>query len=667
VSLDTNETCLSRSESENLKLSAKLTYPKLTYWIAALFVIGVIFRFLHLDVRPVHHDESLHAMYSKYIVDDQVYKYDPMLHGPLLYRVTSWIFSLFGLTTFALRSLNAGLGSLCVLSPLLFRRFLSDRAIIAASAFIAISPTLVYWSRFAHHDYLVIASYLLLAAGVLNLSRGGGIILACLSFALQYTIKANVFVFAALLAGYLIFEFIVSRSRKEGSLLGALRAHLRSNTAELFLGIAVSALVFCALYSSDFRNTEGILDGLYRKVFPYWLNQHHIQRLDGPFTFHLLVICLYELPLLLFSIVAVALTVRDFKPRFKVISGAISLLLLISAFFVPQEQFVSGFFKQHLKLAGWFDLWVSGSVALLAVLVPLHHRQRSEQGLAFFGYLALAMFWVYGFLGEKVPWLSIYPTITLFAYTVLRLDRALDMKNWLASELGAAKLLRITSGVVLMTLMICIGDALLRGDEDPLPYSAFLLTGWSIAGLMIFGALEFLGIQPRCRVGAFLAVLSGLVLVRSTIVTNYTAAGAPSELLSQVHTTEQMHRIFLSMRSELMDPLHPGEIEVLVSGASVWPATWYFIDQQGFHFTIPESEYPAMAYIVADEKTPNLPEEMESERVPLQSWWVPNYKNLKLRDLLGYFFTHQPWNQTGSLYVRFLRAGYGLTTESEPS
>ena len=53
----------------------------------------------------MHHDESLHALYSWYIASSDGffgsgYKHDPMMHGPLQIELTALIFRLFDMTIF---------------------------------------------------------------------------------------------------------------------------------------------------------------------------------------------------------------------------------------------------------------------------------------------------------------------------------------------------------------------------------------------------------------------------------------------------------------------------------------------------------------------------------------------------------------------------------------
>ncbi|MCO6432073.1 MAG: hypothetical protein J5J00_14535, partial [Deltaproteobacteria bacterium] len=150
----------SQGSEETLPLSKYFTSSE---WLAyaAVVLAGVLLRWLELDARPYHHDESQHAMFGKYFFDWpelQFYKYDPMMHAPLLYNLLRPVYTALGHTLWSARVPIALLGTAFLFVPLIFRRHFSPTALLALTAGLVLSPNLVYWSRFLIHDYLVIAS-----------------------------------------------------------------------------------------------------------------------------------------------------------------------------------------------------------------------------------------------------------------------------------------------------------------------------------------------------------------------------------------------------------------------------------------------------------------------------------------------------------------------------
>src|SRR5207237_41425 len=125
-------------------------------------------RWFELETRPFHHDESQHAMFGKYFYDFpeiQYYKYDPMMHAPLLYNFFRMVYTAFGNTLWASRAPIALIGTLFLLVPLIFRKYFTPTALLALTAALSFSSNMVYWSRFVIHDYFVISAMLLALYG----------------------------------------------------------------------------------------------------------------------------------------------------------------------------------------------------------------------------------------------------------------------------------------------------------------------------------------------------------------------------------------------------------------------------------------------------------------------------------------------------------------------
>ena len=131
---------------------------------AAIFAVAVGLRFLDLGTRALHHDESIHAQWSWSLLQGS-YRHSPIFHGPFYYHVQGLVFFLFGANDFTSRVSAALFGSAVVAMPLLIRRKLGPAGTIAAVAFIALSPTLVYYSRFFREDiYMVFFTMLMVVA-----------------------------------------------------------------------------------------------------------------------------------------------------------------------------------------------------------------------------------------------------------------------------------------------------------------------------------------------------------------------------------------------------------------------------------------------------------------------------------------------------------------------
>ena len=128
-------------------------------WYVALYVVVAVtaaaMRFWDLGVRAFHHDESLHAFYSWNLYVGEGYIHNPMMHGPFQMEATAGLFFLFGDSDYTARLLYAIAGTALVLMPLLFRSRLGDWGALFTSTMLALSPAMLYFSRFARNDILM--------------------------------------------------------------------------------------------------------------------------------------------------------------------------------------------------------------------------------------------------------------------------------------------------------------------------------------------------------------------------------------------------------------------------------------------------------------------------------------------------------------------------------
>jgi uncharacterized protein (TIGR03663 family) len=119
----------------------------------AVLLIAVALRFYDLPLVPFHHDEGVNGFFLTNLFRTGVYHYDPQnYHGPTLYFFTLAASYLFGLNDFAVRSVPALCGAACVAGILSLRRYLGNLGALAGALLAAISPGMVYISRYFIHE-----------------------------------------------------------------------------------------------------------------------------------------------------------------------------------------------------------------------------------------------------------------------------------------------------------------------------------------------------------------------------------------------------------------------------------------------------------------------------------------------------------------------------------
>ena len=250
-------------------------------WFAPglLLIVGLALalRLPQLDRRPMHNDEGVNAMRFRSLWINNAYRYDPNeFHGPTLeYSTipTAWIsgskdFNSFTESTF--RSVTVAFGVGLILLLFLLADGLGKAETLWAAVLTAISPAMVFYSRYYIHEMLLVFfTALTLAAGwrYIQSRSFGWCLLAGAGLGLMYATKET-FVFAvasmvAAVAGALAWSRWLDGQRIE------IKPHVKpAHVAAAFL---VALLVSLALFTSFFTNARGPLDSL-RTYLP-WLHR----------------------------------------------------------------------------------------------------------------------------------------------------------------------------------------------------------------------------------------------------------------------------------------------------------------------------------------------------------------------------------------------------------
>ncbi len=208
----------------------------LPFW--AVFLLGAMLRFWDLGAKPLHHDESQHAYFSLQLLHNlqhwgwcvglnnppagySCYAYDPRLHGPfqfhaiaLVYQISQWLGAPDnGVNTTTVRIMAALLGTVLIVLPYFLRDYLGKFGAWLACFLLAVSPGMVYFSRFAREDVYMACFTLLMVVAVGRYVRDRKmrwILLAVAGFALSYATSEATFltiaVFGSFMIGLIVWE-----------------------------------------------------------------------------------------------------------------------------------------------------------------------------------------------------------------------------------------------------------------------------------------------------------------------------------------------------------------------------------------------------------------------------------------------------------------------------
>ncbi|MEZ5428994.1 MAG: glycosyltransferase family 39 protein [Pyrinomonadaceae bacterium] len=134
----------------------------------AVGAVAVFLRFWQLGLKPLHHDEGVNGFFLTRLFREGIYQYDPAnYHGPDLYYLALAFSKSFGLNTLSVRSSVALFGVLTVVLVLFLRRYIGRTGALVAGLLIALSPGMVYISRYFIHEILFVFFSLGIVLGVL--------------------------------------------------------------------------------------------------------------------------------------------------------------------------------------------------------------------------------------------------------------------------------------------------------------------------------------------------------------------------------------------------------------------------------------------------------------------------------------------------------------------
>ena len=194
------------------------------FFLAALLA-AAIFRLAGLGLRPMHHDEANQALKFGALLEQGEYRYDKTdHHGPSLYYFSlpiAWISAentLAGLSEASLRTVTAvfGLGTLLLL--LLFVPFLERRAVAAAALCLAVSPVMIYFSRFYIQESLLVFFLTGFLAAVWRYLQRPGFcwaVAAGIFAGLMYTTKETAVIAYAAAGAALLLTILIPGKGKE--------------------------------------------------------------------------------------------------------------------------------------------------------------------------------------------------------------------------------------------------------------------------------------------------------------------------------------------------------------------------------------------------------------------------------------------------------------------
>jgi uncharacterized protein (TIGR03663 family) len=376
-----------------------------------ILILTIFLRFWTLDLKLLHHDEAIHSWFSFELLTKGTWIYDPSYHGPFLYYVTAGMFSLFGDSDLVARLLPALFGTLLI--PLVYCiyriGYINKNQTLLACLFLAVSPDMVYFSRFLRHDIFMLFFTLLLLVALLYYFERRQVrfaLVAAVAMAGALSCKEEMPVILLIFASFFIFAtwkgtFTLPVTWKRDLLLG------------LILIITIMSVLYTGfgahpetLAGQNFQITaEGVhfemnTTGWYKAV-DHWTDMHKQQRLGGPFYFYIPFYLLYELPIFILAFI-----------------GTLQFILKGVDFSLVFKRLKKVILTRKLSMTTG-DL---AETSLHQLQNPRYGYSKSDEFFRVCIYWMILTMAFYAYVGEKVPWLLIPQLLPMCFVAVYKLN-----------------------------------------------------------------------------------------------------------------------------------------------------------------------------------------------------------------------------------------------------
>ena len=376
-----------------------------------ILIITIFLRFWNLDLKLLHHDEAIHSWFSFELLTKGTWMYDPSYHGPFLYYVTAGMFSVFGDSDLVARLLPCLFGTLLIpLAYCIYRiGYINKNQTLLVCLFIAISPNMVYFSRFLRHDiFMLFFTFLFLVAILYYFERGQVrfALIAAIAMAGALSCKEEMPVILLIFASFFIFSiwrgtFTLPVSWKRDLVFG------------LILVIAIMSVLYTGfgahpetLAGQNFQITaQGVhfemnTTGWYTAV-EHWSSMHNQQRLGGPFYFYIPFYFLYELPIFILAII-----------------GTLQFILTGIDLTLAYKRLKNIVLTRKLTLTTGY----LAETSLHQLQNPRPVYAKSDEFFRFCIWWMILTMAFYAYIGEKVPWLLIPQLLPMCFVAVYKLN-----------------------------------------------------------------------------------------------------------------------------------------------------------------------------------------------------------------------------------------------------
>ncbi|MCP4898948.1 MAG: TIGR03663 family protein [bacterium] len=639
-----------------------------TAWLC-LFAVVLLSRFIALDQRVMSHDESMWAYYSHAVAVGQVYRQDPVLHGPLLCHVNGLLLRLVGSNDFTARITPAAAGVCVVVMILLFRRYLGRTGALAAAVLVTISPILLFYSRYLRNDIYVALFglvWLFCSFRYIEERRPVWLVPLTVAMALSFATKETSIIFGAIVGVFMVVRSVDRALRRIELLRDSASYDLAGLMLVLVLPFAAS-LVHLALgwdpTDSDtavgLRRSAAAIAAAFAlsvAVGMVWFRRR--AKTAGQLGCSLSQVAMLML-------VFWSLQVTLFSSFFRnLASGTASGIVGSFGYWLLQHEVARGGqpWFYYLMLGGLYEflpliLCGVGALVLFRQLLPGRRPASGEATRAVRApstsarsFLVFCLWWwlaswlAYTVAGEKMPWLLTHLTIPACLLGGWWIGRTIDRVDWGRMGMRRSLLLVVAPSLyVLLASRLMVLSPFQVGVEATAATGRWLfwLVGTSAVVLVIFLVVRTEGFrQARGPLGIGLTVLLALLTARFAAMASYVNYDLPIEPLVYAHGTPDVRFVLEEISLLEREPGLEGGLRVAFGRQTTWPFIWYFRDRSS---TLFYGDTPGLALarahlvIVGDDNLsrvwPYLAQDFVKRDYRLRWWPLEGYRDASLHSI----------------------------------
>ncbi len=568
-----------------------------------LIAAALSMRLWDLGAQALHHDESLHATYAWYLFQGRGYVHDPMMHGPFQFSGTAIMFLLFGDSEFTTRLLPALFGTALVGLPVLLRGHLGRYGALATSVLLTVSPTMLYFSRFARNDiYMAVWALALVAVmwRYLDTRRLRYLVWASVILALALASKETAYIVAVILGSYL---FIQASTDVLPWLVGRKRLRDFSPSGEFLILLGTLMLPVTAAGIAIFQNTLGLIlanpdpgtapigipigSGLYVAFFAVTGAGIAAAALGLRWRPKVWLICFGAFATIWVLLYTTAFT--NFRP------GLASGLWRGLGYWVVQQEVARGGQPWYYYLV--LGLNYEFLPMLLGVAALVVYGIRGDRFSRFLVFWAIFNFILYTYASEKMPWLLVNVTLPFILLTGKLLGDLIERRPWLQMTndegedrhildwLGRIHWPAVAFMAMGALLVALLGRWLLAALPEAADVGVWPLILVAVLVPALLAACVYLLRQvPSEGRGALVGLSMGVVMIVLTIPVafkaSYVNADVPVEMLVYTQTSPDIPQVVADIQRLGEESGKGTDLKITVDGTDgfSWPWVWYLRD-----------------------------------------------------------------------------------------